>query len=124
MFSLNSNYSLCFTFVQLLIFYFILLFFTSVCCLSTGLITFCIKCYLVCNTNIRQACGFTIEAKLVVLKLSSSYHLEADQMSTCVAPFCIKCYVLFIKIVQDSIIYNGIFLKNFKFFQKLLQKFI
>ena len=59
------------------------------------LITFCIKCYVVCNTNIRQTGGFNIEAKSVVLKLSGNYHLKADQMSTYVAPFCIKCYVLF-----------------------------
>ena len=58
------------------------------------LIAFCIKCYVLCNTNIRQTGCFNIEAKSVVLKLSDSYHLKADQMSTCVAPFCIKCYVL------------------------------
>ena len=58
------------------------------------LITFCIKCYVLCNTNIRQTGCFNIEAKSVVLKLSDSYYLKADQMSTCVAPFCIKCYVL------------------------------
>ena len=58
------------------------------------LITFCIKYYVVRNTNIRQTGCFNIEAKSVVLKLSDSYHLKADQMSTCVAQFCIKCYVL------------------------------
>ena len=60
------------------------------------LITFCIKCYVVCNTNIRQTGCFNIEAKSVVLKLSGSYHLKADQMSTCVAPFCIKCDVVYV----------------------------